>query len=556
MFDRCFRKLVVLIAFVCNFLIASTVSANASPIEKAWISKDGEVYTRSQEVCIPPFKLIDAPFFAQRQLRNTLYKVSKPWKTPEGKIVKLSVPQEMLTKHHLTGIDPVEGAALRPRAGREWYSVQRLGGSLKSSGGMNFYTWKNRFSKSHPEYFALQFDGTRNQRTAHVRICKSNPEVIKQAAADAIALIRKNKRKYYICAPTDGDYDIFCMCPNCRAWDPSYEPAGATRVYLGRNRPMYRYVGSTDRVFRFTCEIAKELKKTHPKVKVGYLAYAGYLAPPRYYRDFPDNLTITFVGLQYLNKQAMERDRAYWKFWARVSDELILRPNHLLGGGGFPLMYMHEMAKDLRYCAETGMVGSDYDSLVHHWATNGLNYYVLAEMLWDPSLDVDELIDEYCRLGFGKGAEAMKKYFLHCEKLTSVFASGNAVTLEVVEDLTVEKRESMLSRVSKIFNEKEMATLGGYIDEARKLTAAGSIERRRVEFIAAGYDFTKNRIDFAKKFAAAKSREEKRKLSEEQRLYWWKIYNDHPFAVSIPGLFRSQYLSFWRHAGWKAPELK
>ena len=45
MFDRCFRKLVVLIAFVCNFLIASTVSANASPIEKAWISKDGEVYT-------------------------------------------------------------------------------------------------------------------------------------------------------------------------------------------------------------------------------------------------------------------------------------------------------------------------------------------------------------------------------------------------------------------------------------------------------------------------------------------------------------------------------
>ena len=61
---------------------------------------------------------------------------------------------------------------------------------------------------------------------------------------------------------------------------------------------------------------------------------------------------------------------------------------------------------------------------------------------------------------------------------------------------------------------------------------------------------------FAKKFAAAKSREEKRKLSEEQRLYWWKIYNDHPFAVSIPGLFRSQYLSFWRHAGWKAPELK
>ena len=217
---------------------------------------------------------------------------------------------------------------------------------------------------------------------------------------------------------------------------------------------------------------------------------------------------------------------------------------------------MHEMAKDLRYCAETGMIGSDYDSLVHHWATNGLNYYVLAEMLWDPSQNVDDIIDEYCRLGFGKGAEAMKKYFLHCEKLTGIFAQGSSVTMDVVEDITVQKKESMISRISKIFNEEEMKKLGDFIDEARKLTADGSIERRRVEFIAAGYDFTKDRIDFAKKFNQAKSRAEKCKLSEEQRQYWWKIYNEHPFAVSIPGLFRSQYLSFWRHAGWKAPELK
>ena len=94
-----------------------------------WPGKDGEVYTKSSVVSIKPFKLTDSPYFAQRQLRNTLYKVSKQWKTPEGNVVKLSVPEEMLTKHHLTGIDPREGETLRPRAGREWYPVQRLGGS-------------------------------------------------------------------------------------------------------------------------------------------------------------------------------------------------------------------------------------------------------------------------------------------------------------------------------------------------------------------------------------------------------------------------------------------
>ena len=519
-----------------------------------WPGDCGEVYTQKAELRVEPFKLEDAPFFRQRKIRNSLVRRTYPWKAPDGKVVRL--PYEKLGKTGIYGFDPREVYNLRKEHGGIWYASKRFGTQeRKTAGSGTFYPWKKRFMATHPEYFALQFDGTRRQRTDHVRICKSNPAVIKQVVDDARKALNKHKDvTVYNVSPCDGGYDTFCRCPNCQAWDPTGVPMGVSRVFLGRNRPMYRTTGATDRVFRFTCEIAKELKKTHPEVKVGYLAYAGYLAPPKYYRDFPDNLTITFVGLQYLNKQAMERDRRYWNFWARVSNELILRPNHLLGGGGYPLMYMHEMAKDLRYCAETGMIGSDYDSLVHHWATNGLNYYVLAEMLWDPSQNVDELIDEYCRLGFGKGAEAMKKYFLHCEKLTGIFAEGNSVTMEVVEDITVEKRESMISRISKIFNDKEMKTLAGFLDEARKLTADGSRERRRVEFIAAGYDFTKDRIEFAKKFAAAKSREEKRKLSEEQRLYWWKIYKDHPFAVNIPGLFRSQYLSFWRHAGWKAPE--
>ncbi len=519
-----------------------------------WPGDCGEVYTKSKDIKFEPFKLTDAPFFKQRKIRNSLVRKSFPWKAPDGKIVRL--PYEKLTDTGIYGFDPREVHGLRREHGGNWYASKRFGTQeRKSAGGGTFYPWKSRFMKSHPEYFALQFNGTRIQRTHHVRICKSNPAVIKQTVEDARkTLDRRKDVTVYNVSPCDGSYDTFCRCANCRAWDPSDAPRGATRVFLGRNRPMYLYVSSTDRVFRFTCEVAKEIKKTHPKVKVGYLAYAGYLAPPKYYRDFPDNLTITFVGMQYLNRKAMERDRNYWKFWARVSDELILRPNHLLGGGGYPLLYMHEMAKDLRYCAETGMVGSDYDSLIHQWANNGLNYYVLAEMLWDPSQNVDDIIDNYCRLGFGKGAEAMKKYFLHCEKLTGKFAETSGVTIEQVEDLTVEKRESMITRFKRVFTAAEMEKLAGYLKEARELTKAGSMERRRVEFITVGYDFTKNRLDFAEKFAKAGSRAEKLRLSEEQRQYWWKLYKEHPFAVSIPGMFRSQYLSYWRHAGWKAPK--
>ena len=189
----------------------------------------------------------------------------------------------------------------------------------------------------------------------------------------------------------------------------------------------------------------------------------------------------------------------------------------------------------------------------NHLTIAGVDTVTLAEKYGTPLMVIDEeRIRRNCRIY----KEAMKKYFLHCEKLTGIFASGNSVTLEVVEDLTVEKRESMISRISKIFNEAEMKKLGGYLDEARKLTGEDSIERKRVEFIATGYLLTQNRIEFNKKFSAAPNRAAKLKLSQEQHKYFWELYKKHPFAFNLTRIAGSQYTSYWRHAGWKPSEIK
>ena len=88
-----------------------------------------------------------------------------------------------------------------------------------------------------------------------------NPEVIKQTVKEARSMIDKKKGvECFSVSPCDGGYDIFCMCPRCRAWDPTGAPEGARRVFLGRNRPVFPYPRMTDRVLRFTCEIARELK--------------------------------------------------------------------------------------------------------------------------------------------------------------------------------------------------------------------------------------------------------------------------------------------------------
>ena len=49
------------------------------------------------------------------------------------------------------------------------------------------------------------------------------------------------------------------------------------------------------------------------------------------------------------------------------------------------------------------------------YAINGLNYYLLARLLWNPSADVRALQADYIEKGFGRGAPAVARYFERLE---------------------------------------------------------------------------------------------------------------------------------------------
>ena len=265
---------------------------------------------------------------------------------------------------------------------------------------------------------------------------------------------------------------------------------------------------------------------------------------------------VVYVGLQYLNNVGHDRDRNQWDFWASVSSELVLRPNFLGGGSGLPLVYAHRMGADLRYCAATGMVGGDFDSLSHQWATLGLNYYVLAQMLWDPAQSVDDIIDDYCKSGFGPAADEMKAYFAHLEKLTDKMAERKAENIEALEDLTNDYHESLFKTFTIIYTDEEMAKLGAMLEKAKEKTAPDSMERKRVEFITAGYVITKSRLDMSKKYRSTKNKSSLKADCAAQWQLWHDTFVKHPFAVSIPSMAVGQYHAVWRHCGWKPAPIK
>src|SRR5213079_3040718 len=69
----------------------------------------------------------------------------------------------------------------------DWFGWQRLGGTLNLSAGHAFTHLWAKYGKDHPDWFALQSDGSRDQsmNPDRARLCVSN--------ADLIAAIAKEK---------------------------------------------------------------------------------------------------------------------------------------------------------------------------------------------------------------------------------------------------------------------------------------------------------------------------------------------------------------------------
>jgi hypothetical protein len=77
-----------------------------------------------------------------------------------------------------------------------------------------------------------------------------------------------------------------------------------------------------------------------------------------------------------------------------------------------PRLFPNVIARSVRCLREMGFryfqtqAGDGY-------ALNGLNYYVLSKVLWDPALDPDAIMRDYVERGFGKAAPFVERYFSH-----------------------------------------------------------------------------------------------------------------------------------------------
>lgn len=379
----------------------------------------------------------------------------------------------------------------------KWLNNMRTGSSVTLQYGHAYGDWYEKYGESHPEWFAMQTDGTRTpNRKGRERLCKSNRELASQVALHVLEQFERNPNLGSISiSPNDGGYNNFCMCEECRKLDPSNAPK-MRYLFFSENERFYKeYPSISDRVAVFYNRIAEEVTAVNPDIVLGAYAYS-------YYRDAPVGVTlhpsilIGFVGLSYWDESLRQIDLKRWNRWSHRAEQLFLRPNALHGGAGLPGAYPHTLAEDIRHCYQTGMMGTDFDSLIGHWSTQGLNYYVLAKLLWDPSQDVEKLIQDYCWRGFGDAAREVFNYFTALEDATREVALLSSKDMdegmredEQDQEPVVYTRSEFEKRYFQVFTVGRVKALRSILEEAVYAANHDPIVLARIEFLASGLEY-------------------------------------------------------------------
>jgi hypothetical protein len=469
-----------------------------------WPGEVGRVVPKLATIAVGPLELRYTPPVGQRHIR--FMGMSE---RPESGLEKLQFTRQEWDE-----------AATRARAlqrGVDWATWHRLGGNIGIGGGHAGAGLDGGWAehgKTHPEWFALQADGTRDQSAAgdRWRLCKSNPQLIEFVANDIIERATKDPSLRCVSlSPNDGGYSSYCLCENCKRLDPPDAPKIPFTVFEHVGKPQRReidYVALTDRMVWYWNQIADRVTKVHPNLLFLVDAYSSFGTPPVRERLHP-NLVVRYVPNEIDG----------WEGWQRAGAKRIYwRPNILLAGrrDGKLHVMAHRLADTMGFMADRGMLATDFDSIIHYWAVHGLNYYAAARLTWNPHLTADDVLDGYCRPGFGAGADSVRRYFLRAEEISS--------------------------SPDRAYRPETLRELRGLLDAADRASGGDEAVRRRIAFLRMGLNFTELQVtldalaDQAAQKDPAFDRKRVKPLLELNYLTLRDIVRNHNLAVHAPYL--------------------
>jgi hypothetical protein len=494
-----------------------------------WPGELGKVVPRRDTIVVADFQHRFTPRLAQRRIRNMGY----------HNRIQAGLDRLGFTKENF---ERLRGDAQRTQAeSPDWFAWHRLGGSLNLNGGHAFGHLWARYGKGHPEWFALQPDGSRDQSRSpdRARLCKSNADLIAAIAREKIEELTRNPALLGAAlGPNDGGRASFCTCPRCEALDARKGRKVLLWDFTKGSRRDVEHVSLTDRMVYFWNAIAERVARLHPNRFLVVDAYSVYAAPP-VERKLHPNLVVRFAPLGYHAEDYRQESLRDWDGWSKAAKRIYFRPNLMLLGrrDGLPLLYVHKFGQDFRYLASHGMMGTDFDACCHHWATQGLNYYVVARLHWDPQQNAGAVVDDYCRAGFGPAARSVRRYFDRLEALMTRAAAKK-------------------DKVTSAFDREALAGLHKDLAQARKEAGSDAVIARRVAFLELGLRWTQIEVRAHALLIDPKKADKQaaRQVLDKRFALMKEVFQETPLALNVAYICWGED-SQWARLGWKPPSV-
>ncbi|MDP6596232.1 MAG: DUF4838 domain-containing protein [Candidatus Poribacteria bacterium] len=252
----------------------------------------------------------------------------------------------------------------------------------------------------HAEYYVL-VDGRRQvpDKDGHTPIqpCLTNPDVIQIAIETVSRFFNQNPEvsTYSLCP---NESSKFCQCSSCLELDNSMEAYRDRRM----NSNSYFYYINT---------VANELIHSYPDRYVSAYAYWTTELPSQQIDTLPSNVVIylTQDSSQYYDPGYEARDYGILEMWSKVAHHLAVYDYYGLSWFT-PRVYPQIVARPLRFLPTVGVKGF-YCESYSYWAHTGAQLYLVTRLLWDISLDPDELMEEWSTKMFKEVAPQMRAYF-------------------------------------------------------------------------------------------------------------------------------------------------
>ncbi len=283
------------------------------------------------------------------------------------------------------------------------------------------YFWSKdskAFIEPRPEWFAQGWGEGKPEQ-----MCYTNESLAEQVAHEADFYFQGKSikgdaarapnwgRTNFAVVPQDNEFH--CRCEKCQ------------KLLKGKkNEGMFNHRDfSTDLMFTFVNSVAEKVKKTHPEQTVSALAYAGYMAPPSF--PLADNVAVQFCWDSNRAPEFCDGYKECEKYlheWAKKNPPKGLYlwlyytfPHEFAENGNyhcFPGFFAHTVGKQFTLFHKLGIKG-----MFHCGYGQEVESYVTFRLMDDPTLQIDQLLDEYFLRMYGPAAKPMKEIYAAIEQI-------------------------------------------------------------------------------------------------------------------------------------------